>query len=181
MADRNEPVPETPDGAEPLTDDDAPAPKKSRMFVFILIPLLLVCGAGGGFLAYSQYDKLVQVAHVLGLGGDDDETEEVQPIEYGEFMQIEGVIVNPAGTDGRRFLMVNVGLESNEAAVLEELKTREVVVRDTMLKLLGRRTVQQLASIDERTLLKDELREAVNSVVQEGTVERLYFTQYVLQ
>ena len=50
-----------------------------------------------------------------------------------------------------------------------------------MLKLLSARTVEQLASLDLRNEIKNELREAVNGILRKGEISRLYFTQYVLQ
>ena len=76
--------------------------------------------------------------------------------------------------------MVSLGLETNEGSILESVTEREMVVRDTIIKILGNRTVDELASIDERTTLKSEIRHAVNSIVAEdGEINRLYFTQYV--
>ena len=39
----------------------------------------------------------------------------------------------------------------------------------------------ELAALESRSTLKDELLTAINSVLQRGAVEYLYFTQYVLQ
>jgi len=83
-------------------------------------------------------------------------------------MELQGFIVNPAGTDGTRYLMINLGLESAKGDVLEELKEKEIVVRDTVLKLLGQRTVEELADISLRAQLKKELREAVNGILTKG-------------
>ena len=77
--------------------------------------------------------------------------------------------------------MVKLGLESHKAAVLEELEQKQVVVRDTVLKLLAVRTVEELANIELRAQIKEELRSAVNAILRKGEVDRLYFTQYVLQ
>ncbi len=56
-----------------------------------------------------------------------------------------------------------------------------MVVRDTIIKILGTRTVDELANIESRTALKDEIRLAVNGILTEGEINRMYFTQYVLQ
>lgn len=143
----------------------------------ILLPFLLLGMAGGGWVAYSQYPVFASV-----LGGSTNPEEEVEkPIEYGEFMELENMIVNPAGTQGKSYLMIKIGLESPNGSALQEITERQVVVRDTLLNILSTRTVDELSSIELRIEIKQELREAVNRILQKGEVSRLYFTQYVLQ
>ena len=158
--------------------DDA-TPKKKSKLLLILLPLVLLALAGGLYLGFTQYARLAAAAAVLADDGG-EEAEEA-PVEFGEFLEVQGLIVNPAGTDGQRYLMLNLGLESNKGSVLEELETKEIVVRDRVLRLLSQRTVEELADIGRRDPLKDELRGAINRVLEEGEVTRLYFTQYVLQ
>jgi flagellar FliL protein len=91
------------------------------------------------------------------------------------------MIINPAESQGSRYLMVNVGFESDQEIVLTELENKEVVIRDRVIKMLGEFTVPELSDIDRRAFLKDTLLTSVNQVLQDGEVRRLYFTQYVLQ
>lgn len=153
-------------------------PKKKSKLLLILLPVMLLAGGGGLYLGFTQYARLAAAAAVLA---DDAGTAEEEPVEFGEFLEVQGLIVNPAGTDGQRYLMINIGLESNKGSVLEELEEKEIVVRDRVLRLLSQRTVEDLADIGLREPLKDELRGAINRVLENGEVTRLYFTQYVLQ
>ena len=150
--------------------DPAPveAPKKKSKLVFLLPVLALALGGGGG---YYQYQK---------AAAPEAPVEDVaEPVEYGEFAVLAGVIVNPAESGGRRYLMVDLALEGDEDTV-GEVGAREAVIRDAVVGVLGQKTVDELAAIDRRTALKDTLRASVNAVI-EGEVDRLYFTQYVIQ
>lgn len=158
-------------------NESTPEPKKKRGMMLVLIPLVLVAAAGGGWVAFTQYARLSAAAAVFA----ESEQPEDAPIEYGEFLEIQGIIINPAESNGQRYLMVNIGLESDKAKVLEEIESKEIVVRDKMVKMLGEHTVEILADISQRQTIKDELREAINKVLEKGEVQRLYFTQYVLQ
>ena len=176
MAEQKDPTPDT----APAADADTPAAGGGSRFALVLFPLILAAGAGGAFLAYSQYPKLAEAAAAVGIELGET-TAAVPRIQYGQFMEIQGLIINPAGTDGTRYLMVNLGLESRSAGILEEVEEKEVVVRDTILKVLGRHTVEELADISRRSDLKNELRAAVNAIVGQDQIQRMYFTQYVLQ
>ena len=141
----------------------------------ILIPLILLGAGGGGVVAYSQYKSIATMSY------EGPATEEEEPIDYGEFMEMESLIINPSGTDGKRYLMIKIGLESNKAKALEEVKEKAIVVRDAILRDLSSRTVDELAAIEQRSQIKDGLREVINGILEKGEVTRLYFTQYVLQ
>ncbi|MFK7846914.1 MAG: flagellar basal body-associated protein FliL [Rhodothermales bacterium] len=168
------------EGAEPTSPvEDAAGKKDNSLFVLILVPLMILSAVGGGFLAYSQYPMFAEIAATINGSGDEEEEE--APIEFGEFMELTNIIVNPVDSEGRRLLMLSVGMETAESSVLESVTAREMVVRDTIIKILGTRTVDELADIESRTMLKDEIRLAVNGILSEGEINRMYFTQYVLQ
>ena len=77
--------------------------------------------------------------------------------------------------------MVKIGLESDKAKALAEVTEKDVVVRDAILRNLSARRVDELGAIALRDQLKEDLREAINGVLEDGEITRLYFTQYVLQ
>lgn len=156
--------------------------KGSKIFLLALLPIILLPLGGGAWLAYSHYEDLATISNAIRRDFGKEQTKEAEdePIEYGEFAQLENLVVNPAASDGR-FLMISLGMEFSEAAVTEEIGSRDVVIRDTVLRLLSKRTVPELSDIDLRDAIKDELRESLNGILEEGDINRLYFTQYVLQ
>jgi len=139
----------------------------------MLLPLVVLAGALGGWVALNR----------AAPAGPDAATAEAAapPIRYGQFAKIDGLVVNPAGTDGSRYLMVTVGLESASGKVLKELGEKDVVLRDAIITVLSSKTVAELASVAQRDALREEIRAAVNARLRGGEVDRLYFTQYVLQ
>lgn len=164
-------------------EEAKPASSGKMGFIAVLAASILLPAAGGGWIAYSKYDRLVAIAASAGIeiGTKDAEEPEHKAVQYGQFMQIENMIINPAGSSGKRYLLVSLGLESQSPVVLEEIKTKDVVVRDTVLKVLGVRTIDELADINRRNELKSQIRDAINGVLSEGEVSRMYFTQFVLQ
>ncbi len=168
------------DGADAAADaaDGAEVEGKKSKFIFILIPLILLGLGGGGYMAYSQYVTLATMGYEPQAYGDEEEAE---PVEYGEFQEMDNLIINPTGTDGKRYLMVKIGFESDAAAALEELTTKDVVVRDAIVRYLSSQSVPYLSAIEKRDSLKMGLRKRVNGILKNGRITRLYFTQYVIQ
>ena len=153
----------------------------SRMLLTIL-PLVLLPAAAGAYLAYSQFPALAEAAVSAGFNfGIAEEPEEEKPIVYGQFTTINDLLINPAGTDGKRFLVISIGLETKSGDVIAELEQKDIVVRDAILRLLSSYTDAELASIQLRGRLKDEILSELNRILQKGEIDRLYFTQYLLQ
>ncbi len=166
--------------AEP--QEEAVAPKGGKSFLLMLLPVLLIALSGGGWVAFSYYPQLMLVADVFGRDiGSDKSGEDAEPIEYGQFTELQGLIINPSDSGGSRYLMMNIGIEAKDAGVLEQIDEMDLVIRDTILKQLSQRTVQELSDISLRDQIKEDLKESINSVLKEGGIIRLYFTQYVLQ
>lgn len=179
---------EPPDGndegvpaAEVPLDEDAPKARRAPRFGIFLAVVLLLATSVGGVCSYAFYVDIATTVSTamtkIGLADGDPSA----PRTFGQFSELEGVIINPAATSGQRYLMLNIGLEAQNTSILDEVKQKEVVVRDTILKVLGSHSVEQLSDITQRSQLKESLRGAVNSVLRNGQVDHLYFTRYVLQ
>lgn len=175
------------DNALPPPDGDgANAPvavkedKGTRRTLLIVTVLVLAALGSGAAVAFSQYSTIARAASVfVNAAPDSSETETPVP-EFGTFHKIGNMIVNPAETEGRRYLMVDIAFESADPVVKTELQAKDVVLRDLLIRRLATRTVAELSDVDLRPQLKTELRDSVN-VLLAGEVDRLYFTQFVLQ
>lgn len=97
------------------------------------------------------------------------------------FIQFDDLILNPADTDGTRFLVLSLALEMKDGAGLEAIEARDPEVRDVILTLLSTKTVQELADVTARPQLREELRTRLNELLGEGQVVRLYLPRFVIQ
>ena len=99
----------------------------------------------------------------------------------GEVVTVSDLVINPAGTGGRRYLKVTAGIEVANKKVVEEVTARTAQVRDLLIRDLSARTLDELtdpaAKEEMRTTLVDEL----NEIMGPGKVSHVYFTEYVVQ
>lgn len=186
-------------------------PKNPLIPVVLALVVGLVIGGGAGMFAVGPalaagIAPTAAVAKHAADGeeaaeGDDaaaDEGEEgeEEPKKEGEGAEtpaahvIENIVLNPAGSDGTRFLLLTVAFETKTPEVTEELKARDAEVRDLVLSKVGVRTTEQLATMDVREALKQELADAVtatlfakhkNKAFRKKPIKRVYFPQYVIQ
>jgi flagellar basal body-associated protein FliL len=94
---------------------------------------------------------------------------------------IENLVVNPANTNGQRFLLVTTALVVKDAAALEELAARDAEVRDRIVDLLSGRTIDELGDPSRREALKGDLAAAIGALFKEGVVKRVLLPQFVIQ
>ncbi len=196
MEQRGDAPSETP--SDPV-DDEPEQSFVERYFWPLLAGVTLVVFSASAAVVYVQYSRVDQavqtmsaateigslpyadrVTQVLPYVGPDSSAAS-EPREYGSFTRIKGLVVNPAGSGGDRYLAVSIAFESKSPAVIQELSDKKVVVRDATLTLLSKRTVEELLAPDRRDELKRTLLKKTNRILSQGTVDRLYFSEFVLQ
>jgi flagellar basal body-associated protein FliL len=99
----------------------------------------------------------------------------------GVMYEIKDITINPAESKGQRFLVMSVGLQVRSDKDVQDVVRREIVIRDAIIAILSKKTVDQLADINIRNDLKQELGVAINQILDKPSVRNLFFTQYVMQ
>lgn len=163
---------------EEKSESEAPEKEKSSggfKKTLILFVGLQVLMAAGAFLFLKMYlSPKIEVAY--------QEPAKIEKNERGQIHLIKDILVNPAGTNGTRYLSASIGLETSdfgeETDRFEELTP---VIRDILLAILSSKTLEELSSIDGKERLRDEILVEVNKAIKPDSVRRVYFIDYVLQ
>jgi len=96
-------------------------------------------------------------------------------------VMLDEIIVNPAGTAGRRYLAVTLGLQTSMAEADKEIEKQSPVIRDALISLLSSLPLDQLASVQYRDSLKLSIKHTINKQLGEDMVDNVVFSNYVLQ
>jgi flagellar FliL protein len=94
---------------------------------------------------------------------------------------VDNLVLNPAGTGGARFLMVTATFELKDGGVGQQMKDHDAEVRDRILGVLGRKTIDQLSDVSQREALKKEVLEGVSPLFAKGSILKVFFAQFVIQ
>jgi flagellar FliL protein len=164
-----------------VTNEEQGGKKPGKMLPLVFA---LVAAGGGGalgttFLGPAVAPALAARAENGGGGGHGGGGHGSGPVET--FHLLDNLVVNPAESEGTRYLLVSIAIEPNDQNMVETLASLDVSFRHKLLTILGSKTVEELSDIGHRSALVDELKGALESLVGKGTIHRIYLPQYVIQ
>jgi flagellar FliL protein len=110
--------------------------------------------------------------------GDKKDTKAPSP---AHIYRIDNVIVNPAGSDGTRFLMASVAYEIPDDPSEQALHAHEVQMRDDVIGVLETMTMQQLTAPHARDSIKVHLLVIARRILGAQTPIDVYMPQFVIQ
>ncbi|XQY93518.1 flagellar basal body-associated protein FliL [Metabacillus sp. HB246100] len=72
-------------------------------------------------------------------------------------------------------------IETESKIAMEELTQREFQVRDIIISELANTTSEQLDGKEGMDKFKEQIKNKINELMQEGKVNKIYTTSYILQ
>ncbi len=189
--------------------EDAPAPSAPRLPK--IPPVLVRFSVIGGILVAMATGAILLVTEVIapkvrGLGTPPAAEAGVAPGDPAkaagkhkpekpvptEILTVSDLVVNPAGSGGRRYLKVAAAIElaapkgkkgekgEKRAEGAAGMSLEEVRVRDLLLRELSARSLEELTDPVTKEEMRQGIREGLNGILHERVIN-LYFTEYVVQ
>jgi len=155
-------------------EDDIPVISAANRFssnwmTILIIGIVLLLEAAGAytFVAFN-YPALYEMVYD-------------KPVDLGAFYEIEDITVNPSGTNGTGFLVASIGIQVKDEEDVQRIRQKNVMIRDAIITLLSRRTVEELSDMQTRKEVKQEIGIIINQFIEKQAVKDLFFTKYVMQ
>lgn len=170
------------------TELTVPEPKKSSLIkglvigipVFI-IQLIVVYFITANILL-SRLQSTMPHQEAIGEAAEDVDTASIGNEERGKFIFLmEDVIINPAGTDGKRLLLTSIGFDVSREEDNNELKSKEVLVKDIVISLLSSKNIMQLGDGAYKDSLRHEIVSGFKEKMPRIKINDVYFSKYILQ
>ena len=179
---------------EPAEQPENPKTRQSggmlQTVIFVAVTQVIMLLAAFMFVKFYLLPKIAT--------GVQNEEPEVTAIKRGpaKVAMIEDLVVNPAGTNGTRYLSASIGLEyaaaltdkkeekSSEGhggAGVKEGGINSPIIRDILIAILTSKTIDQLSSAEGKENLRSEIMQKVNEEVYPDTVTKVYLVDYILQ
>lgn len=166
--------------------------KKSSLLVYILLVLNMLFLGAAGFMLYKSkskqgpeatLDQVVEAQKGEGKPGEHGTAEQGPTEEHKEFLgkmvPLEMFLVNLAGAKGNKLLKVTLELEVDSEKVQEEIDKRKPQIRDIIIVLLSSKTYQGVSTPEGKEILREEVKDTLNSFLTTGKVSKVLFTEFI--
>ena len=97
------------------------------------------------------------------------------------FFKLDPMIVNPAGSNGERYLKATISLELNNPEVLAELEKRVPQIKNQINNILSSKSISQLQTNEDKEKLRRDILDRVNGMLVTGRITNVYLEEFVYQ
>ncbi len=148
------------------------------MILIIAVMLVLTVGLAAGF--FMMWGKLTDM-NTVANAATSTEAEQSQGAQLGPLFSLDTFIVNLADPERSRYLRVTMDLELLAPTDSGKLNDRLPQVRDRILMILPSKSFEEIASVEGKTALRDEIIEKLNSLFPRAVISNIFFTEFVVQ
>ncbi len=172
----------------------APEGKKSSsmMLVIIIVVLILVIliGAvvtilmmGGDSKSEEKASKATEKTEKVA--GEKKETPGAEGSrtldKIGILLPLDTFTVNLMSESGSRYLKATISLELSGKELTEELEAKKPVIRDKILRLLSSKSIEEVSTLKGKDQLSEQIMQQLNPMLKDGSINGVYFTDFVIQ
>jgi flagellar FliL protein len=140
-------------------------PTLVRTLVYIAIALILIIVSGT--VAYIVARR-VNKAPATEKRSPEERTKP----EALAYFEMEPFSINTSDTDEPHFIRLSIGL-GYKMGISNQL-------RDIVISVVGEKRYTDLNTQEKRNALKEEIKRRINSVLRQGRIEEIAFTEFVL-
>ncbi len=141
---------------------------KSKLIFIVAFLLILLAGGGGAyFFLFAKKDKKEEKAPL--------------PSHVGVMMEIGTFTINLADKDVDAYARVSITLELSDEKVRQEVEKRLPIIKDAIIDVISSKTSSFVKTPEGRENLRLELIKRINTILFEGGVRNIYFTEFVVQ
>jgi len=164
---------------DPAKDGKGQGPPKEKKGPGILLYIIVSLGAvlAGGLIMGA----IIYFLGVPGVAPKTEKAEVKEDIVY-ETLELGDRVVNLADPGGMRFLKVKIVIEfEKNKKFAEELQEKNASIMESILRVLRTKTVNEIRPVEKEDKVKEEIINTINADLKNGKVEKIYFTDFLIQ
>ena len=93
---------------------------------------------------------------------------------------LNDIVVNPAGSNGSSLLMVSIAFDVGSSEQVNEMKSKDVMVKDHIISVLSSKHLQQLSDPSYRDSLKKQIGFDIKELMPNIKLKNVYFSKYII-
>ena len=121
-------------------------------------------------------------ADAQGGGGEHGVVAKTGGREFGKIIPLEQFTVNlsTVGSVNPKFARVSISIEAPNADIEMELGQKMAQVRNAIIDIFNSKKPNDLASVEGRTYLKEEVKNAINNFLVTGKISGVFITNFAV-
>ncbi len=130
-----------------------------------------------------QVNNTVHKADSLAAGEQKPVEKKEEPkVEFGKFIySIDDMILNPAGTDGKKIFLLSIAFDLNSEVDKKTFEEKQIVIKDAVISTAASKNLTQLNNIAYRDTLRTEIVKEINTRIHDVKINRVYFSKFIIQ
>lgn len=101
--------------------------------------------------------------------------------KIGILYPLDTFTVNLLSENGSRYLKAQLSLELSGQELAAELDSKKAVIRDRILRLLSSKSLEEVSTIKGKDKLSEQIMDILNPMLTDGSINGIYFTDFVIQ
>lgn len=165
-------------------DDEEPKKKPFPLWIVILATaqVLMLGGIGYGFYYFKQQAEAKQAAAAEAKRlAEEEEKKKAEKINPPFDLSSFQIALIPDREDSPTHLEVTIKVDPENDIVRGELAQRLPAIRDEIVMFLSSKTSRHVATPDNITELRLEIKKQLNRLLLSGQVREVFFTDWLLQ
>lgn len=124
---------------------------------------------------------LCTVSVLLSSCGKSKDKEEPKEEEKLAFYEVKDIVINPAGTNANRVMLVSVALQIKSEEEKKSFEERDALIKDVIVTSLSSKSIDKLTEMGYKDSLKVELKSKLKTRLGGLDVKNIYFQKYIIQ
>ena len=100
-------------------------------------------------------------------------------IRTGYLVPLDYFLINLSQKQGQKLFKVDVELNVDNLEIQAEINRRMLQVRDIIIILVSSKKYEQIETLEGQEILKQEIRDTINSFLTKGKINRVLFTEFI--
>ncbi len=101
--------------------------------------------------------------------------------KIGILYPLDTFTVNLLSENGSRYLKAQISLELSGQELAAELDSKKAVIRDRILRLLSSKSLEEVSTLKGKDKLSEQIMDVLNPMLTDGSINGIYFTEFVIQ
>lgn len=168
--------------AAPQAGPSGSSGSKPTLFILLAVINMAVVIAVGVMLYLGQKKRAAEPGIDDVIKGEKEAVDkDAQSKDFiGKLVPLETFLVNVAGTRGRKLVKINMELEVSNADVQEEVEKIKPKIRDYIIIIASSKSFDELSTKEGKDALREEIRNQLNLFLTKGQINKVYFTEFIL-